>query len=372
MKRILFYCQHLIGVGHLTRSLALCEVLADSFEIDLLQGGPDIGLGFDKANFRGLKIPPLLMREEDSSLYDPAGQLGAAEVLERRREAIDEATRGRRYDHLIVELFPFGRRKFRHEILWLMDRLRGENPGLRAHCSLRDIMIEREPAREAETVAWLNERFDDVLIHSDPRFFRLEDSFGSAGSIEPRLVYTGFVSAKTGRAVKAARSQKVLVSLGGGLVGGELALAAVEAAALLPSYEFDVALGPNLPEPIRAQLAAQARGRRNVRFVGFLRDFQGALSGAGLSVSLAGYNTVMDLLRTRTPGVVYPYGANREQSMRARRFEAAGLLAVASEKDLARKRFAALLRRELRCGYPEVDVDLSGAERTRDYLLGAP
>ncbi len=25
MKRVLFYCQHLIGVGHLTRSIALCE-----------------------------------------------------------------------------------------------------------------------------------------------------------------------------------------------------------------------------------------------------------------------------------------------------------------------------------------------------------
>ena len=37
---------------------------------------------------------------------------------------------------------------------------------------------------------------------------------------------------------------------------------------------------------------------------------------AALSISLAGYNTLMDILATRTPALVYPYMANREQNMR--------------------------------------------------------
>ena len=42
-SRVLFYCQHLIGVGHLTRSLALVNKLVDRFDVCFVQGGPDIG-----------------------------------------------------------------------------------------------------------------------------------------------------------------------------------------------------------------------------------------------------------------------------------------------------------------------------------------
>lgn len=371
MKRVLFYCQHLIGVGHLTRSIALCEALAESFEVDLIQGGPDIGMAPAGERVTVLALPPLLMRDGDSTLYDPVSGREPARVFAARKRELVRSLSGRRYDHLVVELYPFGRRKFRHEIDWLVARVRRENPGLKAHCSLRDIMVEREPEREAETVAVLRRDYDSVLVHSDPRFIRLEETFTRFPDIAAMTRYTGFVAGSSRRECGEPRARRVLVSLGGGVVGAELAYAAAAVAPLFPTFEFHVALGPHTPGPVRARLAGASRRHKNLRLTGFLADFRGELRRSRLSVSLAGYNTVMDLLRTRTRGIVFPYDANQEQALRARRFERAGLLKTAVRPDLARARFAALLRRELNRSYPAVSVDLAGAERTRELLEAA-
>jgi predicted glycosyltransferase len=45
------------------------------------------------------------------------------------------------------------------------------------------------------------------------------------------------------------------------------------------------------------------------------------LYAADLSVSLAGYNTCMNLLVTRVPALVYPYSRQQEQPLRANRIK---------------------------------------------------
>ena len=39
-RRLLFYCQHSVGLGHLVRSVNLVEGLAEDFDVTLLNGGP--------------------------------------------------------------------------------------------------------------------------------------------------------------------------------------------------------------------------------------------------------------------------------------------------------------------------------------------
>lgn len=369
MSRVLLYTQHLLGVGHLTRGLALADALAERFAVDLVQGGPDVGLAPAHPGVSRLLLPPLLMREGDSSLYDPEGRRAPAEVFARRRLALEPLAR-RRYEHVLVDLFPFGRRKFRHEILRLLESLRRRNPRLRAHCSLRDVMVEREPSRDAESLELAVRHFDSVLVHSDPRYLRLEHSFPRATELGSHLVYTGFVSRPVPASAAPPRPRRVLVSLGGGAVGHRLAEAAVRAASHLPGCELRVALGPHAPSSFRARLRRVARPRANACVIDFIPDFPAALAASGLSVSLAGYNTVMDLLRARVYGLVLPYDANQEQSLRARRFESAGLLGVLGERDLEPRRLAARIRGALDRPRPRPPVDLDGAARTRELLEG--
>jgi predicted glycosyltransferase len=68
-------------------------------------------------------------------------------------------------------------------------------------------------------------------------------------------------------------------------------------------------------EKLSARTSADFRIRR------YTKRFLDYLYAADLSVSLAGYNTCMNLLVTRVPALVYPYSRQQEQPLRANRIK---------------------------------------------------
>src|SRR5262245_37563488 len=113
---LLLYCQHTLGMGHLVRSLALARALATRFRVVFLNGGP-VPRGIvrpRKVEF--VDLPPLGL--------DVAGRLVSRDPrrsVERakraRRELIMRAFHELRPQVVLVELFPFGRKKFADELL---------------------------------------------------------------------------------------------------------------------------------------------------------------------------------------------------------------------------------------------------------------
>ena len=160
------------------------------------------------------------------------------------------------------------------------------------------------------------QHFDGLLVNSDPDVLRLEETFSLAPEIEDRTVYTGFVTAGPAP-VRLRSKRRILISIGGGSFANELPEAMIGVAGRLARYEFAFIPGPFTPTPLLARLRRERRPQGNIRVLRFQGDFQEALSRCRLSVSLGGYNTVMDLLNTRTPALVYPYRADREQLTRA-------------------------------------------------------
>lgn len=375
---ILFYCQHLLGVGHLTRSLALCRALCERFDVVLAQGGPDIGRTVEHPRFRRLQLTPLLMREETNELYDPRQQRAPDSILAERRAQLDALVQTQDFAAVVVELFPFGRKKFASEIFHLLDAVKARRPRCLTACSLRDILVEKRdgPERERRMAAVVNERFDLVLVHSDADLIRLEETFSQTAAIAERLRYTGFVTEQAGLPsgrVIPERRPEVLVSLGGGLVGTELALAVLRVAPHFPHLLFRFILGPYAaPELCDALRDAQADpGAGRVRAEEFRPDFEHELRQVALSVSLAGYNTVMNILSTRTPALVLPHDANREQGLRAGRLAECGLLRVLGRDDLKPAALRMALERALQFKPTEVAVDLNGANATAAILAEA-
>lgn len=374
MKKVLFYCQNLLGIGHLTRSLAICRSLLEDFEVHFVQGGPDVGKTIEHPRFVVHRLSPLLMRETDSSLYDPSEKRTVEEIFADRAKALT-AIAETEFDHCIIELYPFGRRKFRHEVLELLTRLRRTNAAIQVHSSLRDILVESQGTvkRMEEAIEIIEKNFDSVLVHSDPAFFRLEDTFSLAPRIQDKLIYTGFVTERTGPAPprsSPSREKRILVSLGGGSVGGELMEAILPVVPLFPEYTFTFVPGPFTSAPLTRKFEEARSALKNLEVIAFLRDFESVLSRSALSISLAGYNTVMNLLNTRTRGLVYPYLANQEQTMRAERLMKEGLLALIGPKELSSgaENLARLVRAELAKDYPDVSIALDGANETRRIL----
>lgn len=367
--KILFYCQNLLGIGHLTRSLAICRGLVKEFEVHFVQGGPDIGKTLDYKNFHQHLLDPLLMEESDSSLYDPLRKREVKEIFAAREKQLEKICE-QAFDHVIIELYPFGRRKFRKEILYLLDQVKKSNPKIKVSCSLRDILVENKGSekRNDEVIQIVKDNFDKVLVHSDPAVFKLEDTFPRIEKIEEKIVYTGFVAEEemAQSQTKPIRKKQILVSLGGGSVGIELIEATLNVAHFFPEITFLMVPGPFSPAETVARL--QEKKVANVIWKKFLQDFEKELAQSCLSISLAGYNTVMNLLNTKTFGIVLPYRANQEQEMRAKKLAESGVLLVLEEDALSEKQMKNTIDLALGKKYPELKINLDGANTTRELL----
>jgi predicted glycosyltransferase len=131
--------------------------------------------------------------------------------------------------------------------------------------------------------------------------------------------------------------------------------------------------GPYLAEAERGALEWGARalpgreGRPAVVVEAYRPDLAAHLGGAALSVSQAGYNTVLELVAQRVRAVVVPFeGSGDEQPLRARLLAERGLLDVLPAAELTPSRLATAMDDALgRSGFPaSARLDLGGAARS--------
>ncbi len=113
----------------------------------------------------------------------------------------------------------------------------------------------------------------------------------------------------------------------------------------------------------------QELAHKGVRVQRFTNDFLAYLKAADLSVSMAGYNTCMNILATRTPALVWPSSQDREQGLRAERLSRLGVLKILNDEDLCPSRLTAIIGRALsEDPQQKVNIDLNGAINTAKWL----
>ena len=380
---VLFHVQHLLGIGHLTRAATLARSLAaEGFEITVASGGEAVeGIDFGRATL--IQLPPARVADRRfGELLDANGEPVGDGWKARRRERLLHLYEKLGPDVVLTELFPFGRRQLRFELLPLLDRAAADRARIgrpRIACSVRDILVQSpKPERTREMLDLARRYYDLVLVHGDPRFVSLDATFPHAREIADRVAYTGYVVARPegpqGDPERRAGEDggEVVVSAGGGAVGGKLLEAALAARprTLLADAGWRLLAGANLPEPEFRSLAARAPDGVSVER--FRPDFRRLLRSARLSISQGGYNTVMEVLDAGVRAVVVPYagGLETEQTLRASLFAARGLVEVVGEEELGAESIAGAVSRALAKPPPGglAGVDTSGAAATARVL----
>jgi predicted glycosyltransferase len=374
---VLFYCQHSLGMGHLVRSLALASALGTRSRVILLNGGPALPGETVPPGVQVVQLPPVGM--EGRALVSRDGRRGLDRALAVRRQRLLAVFQAERPDVLLVELFPFGRKKFADELLPLLEAARAR--GTLTVCSLRDILVSGRPSQAAHderACQTANDFFDAVLVHADPRFARLEESFRPSTPLRVPVHYTGFVVPFRAPALRPARpASHVLVSVGGGMAGVPLVEAAVGAHRLLASRGASPGLrivaGPFYPEPEWRSLRAAVRACPGMTLRRQVPDLVAEMRRSLASVSQCGYNTALDLLQAGVPGLVVPFGnaAENEQMDRARRLERAGALQVLEPERLRPEALAGAIEGVLRFRPAVTRLDLGGARWTAEWIAGA-
>lgn len=368
--RLLFYCQHSLGLGHLARSLRLADALSREFDVVLLNGGrfppgTTIPTGIDVLN-----LTPLGHDASYQLVSHDAG-LSVDRARNQRRAAVLDALHRTTPAVVLVEMYPFGRRKFEFELLPLLETAKRPGGPL-VVCSLRDILVNQR-RDQAAFDEWVCQRanrfFDAILVHSDPAFARLADSFQPSTPLAVPVHYTGFVAppALPDDAVEPVR--RLLVSSGGGMVGEPLVRAAVgvhRELAERTGLRTTVVAGPFLPDPAWEWLQERAAGSPVLDVVRRVDDLCLQMRRSALSLSQGGYNTTMDILRAGAPALIVPFaeGAEDEQTRRVERLAALGVVRTLPAEDLRPDRLLAELICALRQRPAASGLDLTGAETT--------
>jgi predicted glycosyltransferase len=365
--KALIYVQHLLGIGHLARVSHIAWALSEAkIDVAVVSGGLPVA-GFPKAGVKLIQLPPMRSRDTAFSELVDADDRPLSDAFKAlRRERLLSAFEEFRPDVLIIEAFPFARRQMRFELIPLLEKAKARQDPPIIASSVRDILQEnRKAGRAEETLGVIVDFFDLVLVHGDPRFARLEETFPLARQIAGRIAYTGLAA---GEAQTSPDRFDVVVSAGGGVAGRKLIQTTAAAAPRLIDRwpRWCVITGPNFPKPEQAALGASLPD--GVRLETFRPDFPGLLAKARLSVSQAGYNTVCDLLRARCRAVLVPFaeGGETEQTDRARRLEKLGFARVVGEHCLTPESLMeAMLEAPEPPTYP---LDLDGARETARLL----
>ena len=370
---VLFYVQHLLGIGHLQRALRIAEALAQNgIVVTLVSGGAPVTLPRD-SSIRFVQLTPVRARDARFELVDNAGRPIDNALRQGRRAALLAAFAAARPNTVILEGFPFARRAFRFELEPLIAAIRTAQPRPRLLCSVRDIVVMRDdPERHREIVERVRRDFDAVLVHGDSAFIPFDASFPATPDIANRLVYTGYVSPPAasidapGSATAISGRDEVVVSAGGGAAGHALLKAALAArrSGCLASLPWRLLTGTNLPEADFAALCAEAP--EGVAVERFRHNFVGLLQTCRVSVSQAGYNTVLDILAARARAVVVPFAAEREteQLVRAERLAGLGAVELVRESELSPESLAAAIERAALREPAAVSLDTDGAARS--------
>ncbi len=365
--RIAIWVQHLLGTGHLRRALLLAEALAArGARVVLASGGPSLPWSLP-AGVQLVQLPAIRAADAHfSALATAGGEPVSEELWAERRVLLENLLRTFRPRVFVTEHWPFGRGAFARELEPLLERAQAEGVALVA--SVRDVLVSKPDPRAHARMLARAAPFARVLVHGDPSLLPFCASFPAAAALGDRLIHTGYLAPRS-RPVRE-RTREILVSAGGGAVGRSLRAVAVAAARLTAHRPWRIVGGPAAEAQELAALAADAPP--GVVIDGHRADLADLLARAAVSVSQAGYNTVVEALAAGTPMVLVPFADGREdeQTRRAEALAARGSAWLLPERSLTPRALARTVTEALAApAIVEHGIRLDGAARAAEAIL---
>lgn len=351
-RRVAFYSHDTQGLGHIRRNITLAGAmtLADpELDVLLLTGNPEATT---------LPLPPrtdiitlpTVGKSSDGSYSSRTLSSPLSRVTATRAAVLDGALRAFEPGLLVVDKVATG---FADELLPALRRLR-RTGDTRVVLGLRDILdarsvVEKEWAK-GHTAAIIDELYDEVWIYGDPAVADLTRVHRAIGPVADRVRFTGYLAegrtaglrprVRTADRVRPPAEPYVLCLLGGGQDGMELADTFARTA--MPAGHRGVLVtGPFLPGRHRDTLRELAAARDDLDLLEYIPDTDEFIAGAAAVVSMAGYNTVCELLAAGRPTLLVPRVIPRlEQRIRARRLAELGVVETLDPQEVSVERLA--------------------------------
>jgi len=377
-RRVLFYSHNGVGVGHLQRQLDLATAFRHRHpdSVVLLASGSHAASMFKiPAGIDYVKLPSL--QKVDGRTWIPRElPLPLRDVIELRADLLRDTVRTVSPDLLVADFMaagPYG------ELLPALKEL--QRRGGRAVVGFRDVLDEpafvRQVWGEAGVYDVLRQHYSAICVYGDPRMLDFVEAYGLDDDLASRLHYCGYLGrgapAGSGSAGTPERPLVVATS-GGGADGPALLETFVQAAGQLQSRvggTWTAVTGPLMDDDDHARIVSLAE-HDEVTVHRVVPDLRSTVATADCVVSMAGYNTVCDIMSYRRPSVLVPREQpSKEQCLRAERLQEWGVADVVHADDLRPAGLADAIENALgRRALPRAPVPLTGLQRAVDVFDG--
>jgi predicted glycosyltransferase len=379
------YSQDGMGLGHLRRSWNIAqEVLRVEPECDILvlADSPAASLFCRDRRIECMKLPTVI-KTGDSTWRNGVLSGDVSEMLQLRGWLIREVLRGYRPDTILVDHMPVGALG---ELKPMLDERRRMSDPPRLFLGLRDIIdhgpVVRRVWEELGAYDYLPD-YEAVLIYGCADIYDSVREY-ELGEAARDVVYCSYVSPEWGSieadddrpSREGSEEPFVLMMGGGGHDAFSIANAFVEAATALwrkLGLSSVLLTGPNMSVRDRRALVERAAGSP-VRIEDGVEEATGWIREAAAIVSMAGYNSLCEIMAARKKALVVPRaGPSAEQRTRSRLFSERSLLRMLDPDHLSPQRMArALATLVTENGVPDTAgiPPLDGAKRSSRILLG--
>ena len=346
--RVLCYSHDTYGLGHIRRTLSICEALTDNIPgaaALVITGSSSMQTLRTSRGIDFVKLPSVTKVADER--YEAKFLDMHVESVRAMREQIILSTASAFHPTtLIVDNVPLG---MMGELRRTLEHLRRQWPRPHIILTMRDIIDE--PARVIPT--WrrlgvhdaLERYYDDILVYGMPEVFDFVREYELPASVADKVQYAGYIergidvaaAAEVRRRLAPHGHRLVLVTVGGGGDGTRLVetyLRGVASTRPGPRHHL-VVLGPDMPEADRQALRARHGIRRDVTLLDYCDHLTSCMAAADVVVAMGGYNTMCEILALRKPAVIVPRVVPRlEQWIRCSRMANLGLVQVVHPDDL--------------------------------------
>jgi predicted glycosyltransferase len=374
---VMTYSHDGYGLGHLKRNSTLAASIVRQMphaSVLMLVGCP-VGAFFDlPPGVDFIKVPSII--KVAAGLYEPFGiRVGVEKTKMLRASTIATAAEVFQPDIFLVDHVPTG---VWDELLPTLHMLKASKNHPWIVLGIRDIIDSPDVVRELwhreGTYKAINTYYDDVLIYGCRDVFDAALEYGLYDEVQKKITYCGYVCSQRPHKSKGEMRQDlgvtkeklVLVTAGGGHDGYPLMQACMDAFQLVgqdPSFEVIFVAGPLMEHSLKKSLRGQG-AELNIRVLSHVHESLGYLEAADLVITMAGYNSMCEILNLRKKALVIPReGPRAEQRMRSRIFAERAIVDVLYANELSPEKLAARIVANLNDSsvQDEAGIDTDGA-----------
>lgn len=388
MKKLLFYSHDSYGLGNIRRMVAIANFLVarhHDLYILLVTGSPMLHAFRTHPQIDYIKLP-CLQRSQSGSYSAKLSCFSGQSLLELRADIIHEVVDSFKPDLVLVDKKPEGLNGELKQTLSLLNTL---EPAPKCVLLLRDILdtpqVTQRIWQKNQYYQLIEKHYHQVLVVGEQRIFDVVEQYSFPPTVKNMTTFCGYLyrTEPIEHRIELLdhmleSDKKLIVVAAGGGNDGLLMLENYLQACRQNSWHHRVNsmvfYGPEMCQADVEQLKQIAQQVPNVTLAEFTPHFISYLAAADLVVTMAGYNTVCEILSVKKPAIVVPrVSPVAEQLIRAEQFSKLEIFDFIHPHEITpsllnSKIISKLFCEEARLPFSQ-HVDLCGMEQLERQLL---